>query len=114
MGCCDAKNNPALFRHRIEFETPSLVPNDSGGQTKTYSSVGTYWASITPKRVREFNFAQRIEPRVEHEIRLRYIAGLSQKMRIKFGTRYFEIKAMVNDEEMNEYLTITADERTGT
>jgi hypothetical protein len=35
-------------------------------------------------------------------------------MRIKFGTRYFEIKAQIIKEEIKEWIQILATERTGT
>lgn len=114
MICCDKEFNPVEFRHTIEIEQLSLVANDTGGQDETWTTFTTAWASIKPKIVREVNFAQRIEPRTDHDIRMRYQAGITASMRIKFGTRYFEIKAIRNVDEVNEFLHILAAERTGT
>lgn len=112
MGCCDYV--PSDLDKRITIEDLSLVANDSGGQVETWSTFATVWASLKPKLVKEVNFAQRIEPRVDHEIVIRYRSGLTTKMRVKFGSRYFEIKAIVNEEERNEWIKILATERTGT
>lgn len=112
MACCDY--TPSMLKKRIVIEQLALAANDSGGQTETWSTFSTVWASITPKIVKEVNFAQRIEPRVDHDIVIRYLANLTTKMRVKFGTRYFEIKAIINVDENNEWHKLLASERTGT
>lgn len=113
--CCDPKNSAAKFNRQVDFESPSLAPNDSGGQSVTYSVfLANAWVSITPKNVYEKNFAQRIEPRVVHEIRMRYYPGILEKMRVKYGSRYFEIKSIINEDEGDEFLKMIAEERTGT
>lgn len=114
MVCCDPKFSPAALRHRITIEQLTLTPNDSGGQAEAWTTFATVWASITPKIVKEVNFAQRIEPRIDHDIVIRYIAGLTTTMRIVFGTRVFEIKAAIIKEEIKEWIQILATERTGT
>jgi SPP1 family predicted phage head-tail adaptor len=112
MKCCKYKVSD--LRHRIEFQSLSLAANDSGGQTETWTTVTTVWSILTPKIVKEVNFAQRIEPRIDHDIVIRYYAGITTSMRIKFGTRYFEIKAVIIEDEDNEWMKILASERTGT
>ena len=112
MACCEYKVSD--LRHRIVIETLSLAANDSGGQDETWTTYTTVWAKLTPKIVKEVNFAQRIEPRIDHEIIIRYVSGLNTKMRIKFGTRYFEIKALIVENEIKEWIKILATERTGT
>lgn len=114
MKCCDPEFNAAKFRHRITFQTLTLTPNDSGGQTEAWTTFATAWASITPKIVKEVNFAQRIEPRVDHDIRLRYVSGITPTMRVVFGSRTFEIKAVIIPDEVKDFLHILAIERTGT
>jgi SPP1 family predicted phage head-tail adaptor len=114
MKCCDPEFNPANFRHRIEIQSLSLAPNDTGGQDQSWATFATVWASIKPKLTKEVNFAQRIEPRVDHEIRMRYLSGLTTTMRIVFETRIFEIKAIITPDEVKEFNMILATERTGT
>lgn len=114
MKCCDSDFNPANFRHRITIQALSLVANDTGGQSETWTNFATVWASLTPKLTKEVNFAQRIEPRVDHEIRMRYVAGLTPTMRISFGSRIFEIKAIIIPDEIKEFMILFSTERTGT
>jgi len=113
--CCDPNGGAASFNRQVDFEQISYTPNDSGGQDVSWSVfLANAWVSITPKFIREINFAQRIEPRVQHEIRMRYYPGLTAEMRVKYGSRYFQIKAIINEMEKNEYLKILAEEETGT
>jgi SPP1 family predicted phage head-tail adaptor len=112
MRCC--KYNPIDFRHRIVIQNLTLTANDSGGQSESWTTFATVWAIITPKIVKEVNFAQRIEPRIDHEIVIRYLANLTTKMRIVFGARTFEIKAAIIEDEVQEFIKIMASERTGT
>lgn len=114
MVCCDPKYSAQALRHRITIEQLTLAANDSGGQTESWSTFATVWASITPKIVKEVNQGQRLEPRIDHDIIIRYLAGVTTTMRIKFGTRYFEIKAAVIKDEVKEWMNILAAERTGT
>jgi SPP1 family predicted phage head-tail adaptor len=112
MGCCEY--TPSDLRHRIVIQTITLTPNDSGGQAEAWTTFATVWAKITPKNVKEINFAQRIEPRVDHEIAIRYIAGIDAKMRISFDSRIFEIKSIIIVNEIKEWVKILATERSGT
>jgi SPP1 family predicted phage head-tail adaptor len=112
MKCCEYL--PSQLDKRIVIETLTLTANDSGGQSEAWTTHTTVWASLKPKLVKEINFAQRIEPRIDHEIIIRYLSTLTAKMRINFGSRYFEIKAIVNVEENNQWMQILATERSGT
>lgn len=114
MKCCDPKFDPSRLKKRITLETVTLSQDDSGGEIQTWSTFASVWASLDPKFVKEVSFAQRIEPRTDHEIIFRYQAGVTAKMRVKYGTRYFEIKAIVNPEEANQWLSLLTTERTGT
>ena len=115
MPCCDEKNAPSKFNRQVTFQSLTLTPTGSGGQQATWTDfLVDQWVSIQPKIVRELNFAQRIEPRIDHTIRMRYVAGITTTMRVVYGSRIFELKAVINDDEGNEFLTMAAAERTGT
>jgi head-tail adaptor len=56
--------------------------------------------------------AEALEARLTHEVRIRYIEGVTPKMRIIHGTRALEIVSVANDMEMDEVLVIQAKEVT--
>jgi SPP1 family predicted phage head-tail adaptor len=49
---------------------------------------------------------------ISHKIRIRYLASVTPKLRIKFGTRYFDIVSVINPDERNEYLEMMCRETT--
>lgn len=68
------------------------------------------WAEIIPGSSREFIAAKSINAELTHEIRIRYLSGVTPKMRILYGTRVFDIEPPRNIRERNEELLIMATE----
>jgi SPP1 family predicted phage head-tail adaptor len=114
MICCDPKFSPAAFRHRVTIQTLTLTATDTGGRTEAWSNFATVWASLEPKLTREVVFGEKLETRVTHIIRMRYLAGVTTDKRILFDNRTFQIKAVIIPDEIKEYLQIEAMEFTGT
>lgn len=94
----------------------SVVGKDAGG-----GSTGPTWvtfakarAAIDPVRGSERLRAMQIEDTVTHRITIRYRAGITAKMRVKFGTRVMNIRAVLNWKEENRWLDIMAEEGVAT
>jgi SPP1 family predicted phage head-tail adaptor len=51
-----------------------------------------------------------LQERVSHKITIRFRSGITAKMRIKFGTRMFNIRSVINIEERSRWIEIMADE----
>ena len=75
------------------------------------SGNGGAWASIDPLSGRELWNALQVQPDVTHKITIRYRSGVNPKMRIKFGTRYFNIVSVIDREEMRTAMDLTCTER---
>lgn len=116
MTCCTMKDVPPLseVRHQIELQSEALTPNDSGGQDVVWTTFETVWASLKPKIVKEVPFGAKLESRVQHDVFFRYVSGVDTSDRIKFGTRIFQVKAVINLDEKNEWLHVLSEEFTGT
>jgi SPP1 family predicted phage head-tail adaptor len=99
---------------RITIESLSLAKNDSGGAVETWSTFATVWASIEPRLGGERFFAQRIEENISHIIKIRYLSGLETSMRVRFGSRTFQIKSAINQHEDNKLLYLLTMEGTAT
>ena len=98
------------LRKRIVLEQPVQGADGAGGLTLSWQEFATIWAEILPRRASENLFAGQLENRATHKITLRFLAGVDAKMRIKFGTRIFNIIAILNIEERNEILEILVEE----
>ncbi|KKL96985.1 hypothetical protein LCGC14_1839000 [marine sediment metagenome] len=98
------------LRHRITIETPTDVLDDFGESTKTWSSIGTVWASVEPLSGQEKFEALQIYPEASHKVRIRYLSGVSPDDHILFGSRTFEIVAVMNQMERNREIILTVKE----
>jgi SPP1 family predicted phage head-tail adaptor len=90
----------------IQQQTQSLAT--SGQPTDTWTDFATVWAAINPVGGGETWRAQQSNPLLTHEIKIRWMRGLTPKMRVKYidakdsnRVRYFGIDAIRNMEERN-------------
>ncbi len=100
------------LRHKIALETPTETSDGLGGVSTAWSTFKSVYASIWPIKGAEYISAMQTTSEVTHKIRIRYLASVTSKMRIKFGTRYFEIEAIINPDERNIYLEMMCKETT--
>lgn len=99
------------LRHRITIEQVTETRDVIGGVTESWSTFATRWAAVEPLAGREYFSAQQEEADVDHRIRLRYLAGVVPKMRVKFGARLFDIQTVLNLDERKRELHLMARER---
>lgn len=103
--------NPGEFRHVITFQTLSKKRSSYGSSAKEWVDVKTARAAIYPVSGKEFFSAEKINSEVSHKIQIRYIAGITSDMQIKFGERTFEIKGPpINFQERNILLQLMCKE----
>ncbi len=102
------------LRHRVTLQTVGETPDGGGGFTTAWTDVATVWAAIEPLRGRERLHAQQLENPVTHRVTIRYRAGVTAKMRLKFGPRILNIRAVVNPSERNRTLELLCEEGVGT
>jgi len=98
------------MRHRITIEQSVNTENESGGFTTSWDEVDIVWAEILPIRADEKLRFGKVNAEISHKITIRYLANLTEDMRIDFGGRYFNIRSIINPQERNEYLEIIAEE----
>ncbi len=102
------------LRHRVTLQTVGETPDGGGGFTAAWTDGATVWAAIEPLRGRERLHAQQLETPVTHRVTIRHRDGVTAKMRIKFGTRILNIRAVVNPSERNRTLELLCEEGVGT
>ncbi len=87
------------LRQRVTIQQKSVARDTYGGETVTWADVTTVWAAVEPIAGREYFSAQQLQADVNHRIRIRYYSGVTTTMRVKLGTRYFDILSILNLEE---------------
>ena len=100
------------LRHQVVIQTPA-EDNDSYGQAiKTWGTFATVHAAVEPLNGREFLAAAQINAETTTKITIRYLSGITQKMRISYDNRLFNIEAMKNIGERDRQIELMCSEGT--
>ncbi len=92
---------------RVIFKKPVKVKDGRGGRTVTYQLIEEVWAGIDSIKAYELAKYQAIYPGVDTKIIIRYnptISSFKNTSRAFFGTKYYDIKGMINPNEDDRYL----------
>lgn len=94
------------LRQRITIQQPNDTTQNTFGEVvltddSNWTTVDTLWAEIETLTGRELYAAQRIAAEATHKVTLRYYPGIIPKQRVLFGTRIFDVNAVLNIEERN-------------
>ena len=98
------------LRHKIIFQELTVTNDTWGHSSETWTDQTTTYASIWTLRGTERMEGLKLDNEITHKIRIRYRTDLHPKMRIKFGTRYFNIISLIDPDERHIYYEIMANE----
>lgn len=96
-----------LLRKRLTIQKPSQAQDGYGQTLDTWTDVATVWGEIVPVSGREMIAANAMQESKTHAITIRYIAGITPKMRIKYGTRLFDIQSVLDENERHRTLNLS-------
>jgi SPP1 family predicted phage head-tail adaptor len=105
-GGCEGQVSAGDLRHKVTIQSPPTTLDDSGHPTGSWTTVRTVCANVMPLRGRELFNAQQAQVRTTHKVTIRYMAGVTGKQRLLFGTRTLEIDSVINVEERNHTLEL--------
>ena len=90
------------LRHQIIIQSVVESKDTFGGVDKVWSEFATVRAEIKPLAGREYFANEQNNSTISHKVVIRYLSGVTSKMRILFGARVFEIVSPpINFEEKN-------------
>lgn len=93
--------------HKINIQQAVEAQNEYGEPMVTWATFkSSVWASIKPLRGREYWAAQQVQAEIDTEIGIRYVAGVTFKMRILNGTDEYYIRSIINPEERDKELLL--------
>lgn len=98
--------NPGELRHKITLQKPP----EYGQAEDAYTDVATVWANINPISGRELFAAEQFASEITHKVRIRYRNGITPSMRVKYGTRTFEIMYVINEYERDRIIQLMCKE----
>jgi SPP1 family predicted phage head-tail adaptor len=91
---------------RVELQSKAFTDDGMGGGTEAWTTYATVWAAPKPLRGAERYAAQQIEASEEGVWEILYRSGVLPKHRVKYGSRVFEITAVINPFERNHTLEL--------
>jgi SPP1 family predicted phage head-tail adaptor len=98
------------LRHQIVIEEVTETRDSYGGVVETWSTFATVWASVGPIIGREYFASQQVQSEVTHKIRIRYLSGVTTKMRVAFDSRVFNIESVLNVDERDTEMVLMVTE----
>ena len=102
------------MREQITIQTLGTTRDSGGGISSDYSDSQTIQASIKPLNGKEVYKQGKLQDNVTHEIMIRHNSSVTAKDRIKFGSRFFNIRSVMNVDERSRYMKILAEEGVAT
>lgn len=98
------------LRHRVEIQSVAETRDSYGQPIQTWSKFATVWAALEPLRGREFFSAEQFQSKLTTRIRIRYLDGVTTKMRIVFGAYTYNIESIINTTMANKELVLMCSE----
>ena len=98
------------LNRRLVLEAPVETADGAGGVTRTYQTVTTVWAQLTPMRANADVSADGLAASVTHRIMIRAPRTLTTQHRFRDGARVFRIVAY-RETAGRRFVEIEAQER---
>jgi len=99
--------DPGRLRHRVEIQKQRQSRDSEGGVVVAWEKVATVWAGIEPLSAREKLMADQVQSELVARIVIRYMDGIDSSMRIKHGSKVYNIAGVIADNEtMMDWLTL--------
>lgn len=95
------------MRYRIEIQSYESTQDSAGFETKEWHTMHQVWADIVPMSGAEYLASNRETVSVTSKIYIRYLPGITPKMRIRYRERLFNIESVLG-EQREGYLTLMA------
>lgn len=99
------------LRHRVRIERAVRLPDGGGGWVMSWTHVADVWAAIWPRSTGEDLTLDRVASRARHEVWMRHREGIVPEMRLRLGTRTFDVRGVLDVEERGRWLKCIVEER---
>lgn len=91
------------LRERVTVQIASGATNTFGEQVLTWSNSSSVWASVEGVTARESIGLGQQEIAITHRVRLRYLPGLTQNMRLSWRNRTLDIVSLLERNNLSEH-----------
>ena len=98
------------LRSLVTLQHRTKTTDGSGGWTNTYTEYAKVWAQVKPLSGRETLTSLQLENPITHRIYLRYRDDIIASDRIVHRSRNFNIRSILDRDELKRYIEISAEE----
>lgn len=84
------------LRHRITIQSATTAEDEFGQPIESWATFAEAWASVEQLTGREYFQAQQTQAETMFRVRIRYLSGVEQTMRVIHGAMTLEILAVLN------------------
>lgn len=99
------------LRERVTVQIPSGTTNPLGETVISWSNSTAVWASVEGVSSREALVLGQQDTTVTHRVRMRYLPGLTQEMRLSWRSRTLEIVSLLEHGNRSEHEAICEEKR---
>jgi SPP1 family predicted phage head-tail adaptor len=90
---------PGELNERVTVQIPAESRNNLGETTLEWDTFATRWASVEGTSVRETLLAGQQDVAVTHRVKMRYLAGLNNRMRLVWRGRILEVISVLEHDQ---------------
>ena len=101
-------NMASRLKQYITIEDPVYTSDLLGGFITAWNDYALLWAEIIPQGKANRLSAEKRAGANIYKITMRYIPGVTEKMRVRHKSKYYSIRSVTNIEERDEKLEIIA------
>lgn len=103
--------DPGRLRRRLVLEAPADAPDGAGGVTRSYASVTSLWAEVTPVSAAGEVVAADAGATRRYRMVVRAGPDVTTRHRLRDGARVFRVVAVREADASRRFLAIEAEER---
>lgn len=98
--------DPGKLRERVTVQQATQTRNSLGEAVLSWADWQTVWASVEGVSAREALEAGKQEVTITHRVRMRYLTGLTQNMRLSWRDRTLNIVNLLEYGNRTEHVAI--------
>jgi SPP1 family predicted phage head-tail adaptor len=91
------------LRERVTIQQAAEARNSLGETTLSWATFTERWASVEGVTAREALGSGQLEVSITHRVRMRYVTGLTQQMRLIWRGRTLEIVSLLEHNNRSEH-----------
>lgn len=102
------------LRNYIKIQNKVMVENENLEKVEEWKDFKECWAEIRPLDGREYWSARQTTSEITGKIKIRYTAGITNKMRVvdeSNGSKIYDIEAVIDTENKHKELVLLVKEK---